>query len=32
MMTGNYLTTPGRDPQQDRQMLKDLELTIGECG
>jgi biotin synthase len=32
MMTGNYLTTPGRDPQQDRQMLTDLELTIGECG
>ena len=32
MMTGNYLTTPGRDPQQDRQMLSDLELTIGECG
>jgi len=32
MMTGNYLTTPGRDPEQDRQMLTDLELTIGECG
>jgi len=32
MMTGNYLTTPGRDPQQDRQMLSDLELTIGVCG
>ena len=32
MMTGNYLTTPGRAPEQDRQMLSDLELTIGECG
>jgi biotin synthase len=32
MMTGNYLTTPGREPEQDRQMLKDLELTIGVCG
>jgi biotin synthase len=32
MMTGNYLTTPGREPEQDRQMLSDLELTIGECG
>jgi biotin synthase len=31
-MTGNYLTTPGRDPELDRQMLHDLELTIGECG
>lgn len=32
MMTGNYLTTPGREPEQDRQMLRDLELTIGVCG
>ena len=32
MMTGNYLTTPGRDPEQDRQMLSDLELAIGVCG
>ena len=32
MMTGNYLTTPGRAPEQDRQMLIDLEMTIGECG
>lgn len=32
MMTGNYLTTPGRAPEQDRQMLSDLELTIGVCG
>jgi len=31
MMTGNYLTTPGRDPQQDHQMLKDLEMTVGAC-
>ena len=27
-MTGNYLTTAGREPQQDRQMLIDLELEI----
>jgi len=27
-MIGNYLTTTGRDEQQDRQMLKDLGLTI----
>ena len=32
MMTGNYLTTPGRAPEQDRQMLADLGLTIGVCG
>src|SRR5450631_2221639 len=32
MMTGNYLTTPGRPPELDRQMLSDLGLTIGECG
>ena len=32
MMTGNYLTTPGRAPEQDRQMLTDLEMTIGVCG
>ena len=31
MMTGNYLTTPGRAPEQDRQMLTDLGLTIGAC-
>jgi biotin synthase len=31
MMTGNYLTTPGRAPEQDRQMLVDLGMTIGEC-
>lgn len=27
-MIGNYLTTSGRDEQQDRQMLNDLGLTI----
>lgn len=26
MMIGNYLTTPGRNPQDDRQMLEDLGL------
>lgn len=31
MMTGNYLTTPGRAPEQDRQMLADLELTVETC-
>jgi len=31
MMTGNYLTTPGREPEQDRQMLADLGMTVGEC-
>ena len=31
MMTGNYLTTPGRPPEQDRQMLIDLELTLERC-
>lgn len=31
MMTGNYLTTLGREPEQDHQMLTDLGLTIGEC-
>lgn len=31
MMTGNYLTTPGRAPAQDRQMLTDLELTVERC-
>jgi len=32
MMTGNYLTTPGRAPELDRQMLTDLGMSIGECG
>ncbi|MBI5485471.1 MAG: biotin synthase BioB [Deltaproteobacteria bacterium] len=31
MMTGNYLTTPGRAPEQDHQMLKDLELSVESC-
>ena len=31
MMTGNYLTTPGRPPEQDRQMLADLGMSIGGC-
>ncbi len=31
MMTGNYLTTPGRSPEIDRQMLGDLELTVETC-
>ncbi len=31
MMTGNYLTTQGREPEQDRQMLADLGLAAGEC-
>ncbi len=31
MMTGNYLTKPGRSPELDRQMLTDLELTVEVC-
>jgi biotin synthase len=31
MMTGNYLTTPGREPDQDRQMLTDLGMAAGGC-
>jgi biotin synthase len=30
-MTGNYLTTPGRPPELDRQMLKDLGLPVEGC-
>lgn len=30
-MTGNYLTTPGRPPELDKQMLKDLELPVEGC-
>jgi len=30
-MTGNYLTTPGRPPELDRQMLTDLELPVEGC-
>jgi len=32
MMTGNYLTKAGRDPQTDRRMIADLGLGIAECG
>ena len=27
-MTGDYLTTKGRLPQEDRQMLADLDLEL----
>ncbi len=30
-MTGNYLTTVGRPPELDRQMLKDLEMPVEAC-
>jgi biotin synthase len=30
-MIGNYLTTTGRQPEQDWQMLRDLELTTANC-
>lgn len=30
-MTGNYLTTPGRPPELDKQMLKDLEIPLEGC-
>jgi biotin synthase len=30
-MIGNYLTTAGRAPEQDRQMLRDLELNVANC-
>ncbi len=30
-MIGNYLTTTGRAPEQDWQMLKDLEVPIDSC-
>ena len=30
MMTGNYLTTPGRAPEQDRQMLALIAAWVGE--
>jgi len=28
MMTGNYLTTTGREPRQDKKMVKDLGFAI----
>lgn len=31
MMIGNYLTTTGRDEEQDRQMLKDLGMVTERC-
>ena len=30
-MIGNYLTTTGRAPEQDWQMLKDLQLDVASC-
>jgi biotin synthase len=30
-MIGNYLTTTGRAPEQDWQMLKDLDVSISSC-
>jgi biotin synthase len=30
-MIGNYLTTAGRQPEQDWQMLKDLQLEVETC-
>ena len=30
-MIGNYLTTTGRPPEQDWQMLRDLELEVAGC-
>lgn len=30
-MIGNYLTTTGRDPEMDWQMLRDLELSVEGC-
>ena len=32
MMTGNYLTKAGRDPQADRRLINDLGLEIAKCG
>lgn len=32
ILTGNYLTTAGRDVKDDMQMLKDLDLEADECG
>ncbi len=31
MMTGNYLTTQGRAPEQDHLMLADLGMDVGGC-
>lgn len=32
MMTGNYLTKLGRNPDDDRRMVADLGLSVAECG
>lgn len=32
MMTGNYLTKAGRNPETDRILIADLGLSIAECG
>lgn len=32
MMTGNYLTKSGRDPEVDRRLISDLGLEIAPCG
>lgn len=32
MMTGNYLTKAGRNPDTDRTMINDLGLAVAECG
>ena len=32
LIAGNYLTTLGRSPEQDRQMLDDLRMPIGVLG
>lgn len=32
MMTGNYLTKTGRNPDTDHQLISDLGLGIAECG
>ena len=29
LIVGNYLTTLGRSPEEDFQMLKDLQMPIG---
>lgn len=32
MMTGNYLTKAGRNPETDRQLIRDLGLEVATCG
>ncbi|MHC1566387.1 MAG: biotin synthase BioB [Candidatus Syntropharchaeia archaeon] len=31
IMIGNYLTTPGRDPEEDIRMIRDLDLEVERC-